>query len=93
MFSGRVSRRQVTENDDAVETMVYEAQQAAEQPRKFFHRFSPPVRMSRHREHGTEGRWRSKPKAPQNDHVGTEAARAFITRDQAGGAEISSTFG
>jgi len=43
---------QMAEDDDAVETVVYECQQAAKQPRKFFHRSSSSRRLSWHREHG-----------------------------------------
>jgi hypothetical protein len=33
-------QRQMAADDDPVETVVYECQQAAEQPREFFHRSS-----------------------------------------------------
>ena len=36
---------QMAEDDDAVETVVYESQQAAEQPRKFFHRSSSSLAL------------------------------------------------
>ena len=53
-------KRQMAEDDDTVETVVYESQQAAKQSGKFFHRSSSSPALGWHREHGTEGRWRSK---------------------------------
>ena len=69
-------QRQMAEDDDTVETVVYESQQAAEQLGKFFHRSSSSPALGWHQEHGTEGRWRSKPRLQQLRRVGAGAPRA-----------------
>jgi len=48
MFSGRVSKGEMTEDDDTVETVVYQGQQAAKQLCEDFHQ-SPVVLASTRR--------------------------------------------
>ena len=93
MFSGAREQGQMAEDDDAVETVVYECEQAPKQPGKLFHRSSPSPALGWHREHGTEDRWRSKPAPPETTPVWAGAPGRFIARCQAGSAEISNIFG
>src|SRR3954451_6885127 len=52
-------QRNVAQNDNAVETVVYKSQHAAKQRCEGFHRSSPVVLLQQ-QDHRTDGRWKSK---------------------------------
>ncbi len=51
---------QVAEDDDAVETVIYECQQPPNSRAKSSIGPLPPLRLTWHQEHRTEDRWKSK---------------------------------
>jgi hypothetical protein len=82
----------MAEDDDAVETVVYECQQAAKQPRKFFHRSSSSLALELanksmgQRTGGGQKDWSSGPRHASREHP------AVFSPAVGGRAEISNYF-
>jgi hypothetical protein len=84
---------QMTADDDPIETVVYECQQAAKPPREFFHR-SPRFRALELAPRAWDrGPVEVKSLGSMNPDRVCDPRPAFIIRSQAGGAEISNIFG
>jgi hypothetical protein len=83
----------MAEDDDAVETVVYECQQAAKQPRKFFHRSSSSLALELASRASDRGPLEVK---THDSRIMPRLARTAqrVYRPRSGGrAEISNIFG
>src|SRR5207253_7051644 len=91
---GAGEQGQMTQNDETVETVVYQSQQAAKQLCKCLHR-SLPLTLLRQQNHRTKDRWRSKFQISFGRSSEREIARSDLARHDVaprvrpGSAELS----
>ena len=90
---GAGEQGQMAEDDDTVETVVYECQQAAEQPREFFHRSSRFQVLELAPRAWDRGPVEVKSQWLRQRRAVEPQPGVFLARCRAGGAEISNIFG